>query len=123
MVSARILVVDDEEPLCLVLQDALEMEGYIVETCNTIGAAREKLAKTEFDAALLDVFLTDEPLGIALAKQIMEEHSQTTVVFMTGFAHQADILDGYAHGAFGCIRKPFDLDDVLRVLGMATENK
>jgi two-component system, NtrC family, response regulator HydG len=119
----KILVVDDEAALCAVLDDLLDMEGYDVETCGSAPEAREKLEASGFDIALVDVFLSDRPEGIELAGQILSGHPETQLIFMTGYAEESDIRDGYASGAYGCIRKPFMLDDVVRIVGKAADER
>jgi DNA-binding NtrC family response regulator len=111
------LVVDDEVGLCMVLKDTLELEGYCVDTCHDVETAREKLAAGRFDIAMLDIYLTDEPEGISLGRHIVSNHPSTGLVFMTGYAEESDISAGIESGAFACIRKPFILDDVIRVVG------
>lgn len=123
MSGRSILVVDDEAPLTAVLADLFEIEGYEVTTCGDVEAARECFRRNKFDLALLDIFLTDEPLGLTLARQILEESPETQVVLMTGFADELDIKDGFEFGAHACIRKPFELDDVMRVVGAALPEK
>lgn len=115
----RILVVDDEVGLCMVLTDTLELEGYDVETCNDADSARKKLSEKHFDMAMLDVYLTDEPLGLELGKYVLSNHPGTSLMFMTGYADESDIKTGVESGAFTCIRKPYNLDDVIRVVGAA----
>ena len=115
----KVLVVDDEAALCVVLADLLELEGYEVETCGGASEAREKLAGSRFDIALVDVFLSDRPEGIELAERILTDHPETQLIFMTGYAEERDIKEGYASGAYGCITKPFMLDDVVRIVARA----
>lgn len=119
----KVLVVDDEAALCSVLADLLDMEGYDVETCTSAPEAREALDAGSFDIALVDVFLSDLPEGIALAEQILKGRQETQLIFMTGYAEESDIKDGYASGAYGCIRKPFMLDDVVRIVGKAADER
>jgi two-component system response regulator HydG len=121
-VIARILVVDDEVGLAEVLRDTLELEGYDVVVCNDEAAARGRIAADSFDAALLDVFISDEPVGIALAKHIQQVSPNTRVVLMTGYAEESDIKDGYESGVYGCIRKPFVLDDVTTTINKALDD-
>lgn len=123
MSGPRILIVDDEAPLREVLSDLFDLEGYQVEVCGDATTAREKLAQVEFDVALVDVFLTDEPVGIALGKHILSVHPTISLVLMTGFADESDIRSGILSGAHTCIRKPFALDDVLRVISIAMDSQ
>lgn len=123
MDAPRILVVDDEISLCDVLCDLFDLEGYEVITCQDVATARAHLAERPYDLALLDVFLTDEPLGLELGRHIISEYPNTSLVFMTGFADPADIESAFESGAYACIRKPFSLDDVLRVVGAALDTR
>ena len=123
MNATRILVVDDETSLCEVLYDLFDMEGYDVTACQDVAAARAHLAERPYDLALLDVFLTHEPVGLELGRHIISEYPNTSLVFMTGFANPADIESAFASGAHACIAKPFVLDDVLRVVGAALDTR
>ena len=86
------------------------------------GSTREKLIGSRFDVALVDVFLSDEPLGISLGRHIAEYYPGVRLVLMTGFADEADICKAFAAGAYACVAKPFALDDVIRVLGTALDD-
>ena len=121
--AARVLVVDDEKAVCAVLQDVLEMEGYEAEVCHDVDTARARLAEGKFDVALLDVFLSNGPVGVELGREILEESPQTSLLFMTGYAEDVDVQAGYAFGAYACIKKPFELDDIVRVIGVALDGK
>lgn len=123
MSRGRVLIVDDEKPLCGILKDTLEMELYEVEISHDLASAREKLENSRFDAALVDVFLSEEPAGLALGRHILSNYPQTSLVFMTGYAEEADVQAGYTAGAYACISKPFILEDVVRVLDMALDNR
>lgn len=123
MNSLRILVVDDERPLCGVLAELFEMEGFEVAVCHDIESAARELAESRFDVALVDVFLTDEPVGLKLGERILSDFPETSLLLMTGFAREDDIEYGILSGAHACIRKPFELDDALRVVGVALNKK
>lgn len=120
--AARILVVDDEKGLTDVLSDLLDMEGYEVAVCHDAVSAREKLIADTFDAAMLDVFLSDQPVGLDLANHIFAEYPQTAVILMTGYADKADVDSTCISGAYTCIAKPFNLDEVLRVIEMVLDS-
>lgn len=117
----RILVVDDEAGLCAVLKDALEFEDFEVETCQDVQSAEKLVQESRFDAALLDIFLTDKPLGLALAEFIRTKSPDTKVLLMTGFASEIDIENSFSSGVCACIRKPYELDDVIRTIELALD--
>jgi len=119
----RVLVVDDEVELATVIKDLLELEGFEAMVGHDVASAREMLAGGKFDAAILDVFLSDGPTGLDLARYILAEFPDTSVIFMTGYADKADIDEACLSGAYACIAKPFNLDDVLRVVAKALEGR
>ncbi len=116
--SRDVLIVDDEPCLCSILEELLTLEGYRVCTCRDARSARRKLAEMIFDLAMLDVFLFNKPYGLDLGRYILAEYPATRVVFMTGYADSAEIDSACLSGAYTCIAKPFDLDDVVRVIGI-----
>jgi two-component system, NtrC family, response regulator HydG len=119
----RVLAVDDEEGLRLIIADILDMEGYEVVCCDNVDAAKEKLSSEAFDLALVDVFLTSEPVGLNLVNHILVEYPKIGVIIMTGFADKAQVAKACVSGAYTCIDKPFDLDDLLRVIGTVLDEK
>jgi len=121
--SSRVLVVDDEPGLRAVLTDLLDMEGYEVVDCDGVVSAKEQLGQREFDIAMVDVFLSSEPAGLGLVSHILAEYPNTGVIIMTGYADRADVEAACISGAYTCIDKPFDLDDVLRVVSAVLDDK
>jgi DNA-binding NtrC family response regulator len=117
--AQRILVVDDEDGLCSVLQDLLEMEGFEAVVCRDIDAATEELACRAFDAAILDVYISDQPVGLDLAQRILAEFPDTGVILMTGYADRGDVAAACLSGAYTCVEKPFNLHDVLHALSLS----
>ncbi len=107
-----ILVVDDEEDLCDILQFNLEAEGYIVETANS---AEEALTMNleKYDLFLLDVMM-DEISGFKLASMLKEkkETASTPIIFLTAKDTENDMMTGFNLGADDYIAKPFSLKEV-----------
>lgn len=107
-----ILVVDDEEDLCYILQFNLESEGYIVETANS---AEEALTMdlAKYDLFLLDVMM-DQISGFKLASMLKEkkETENTPIIFLTAKDTENDMITGFNLGADDYIPKPFSLREV-----------
>ena len=119
----RILIVDDEKGITDVLKDFLELEGFETVVRHDVESAREALETESLDAAMVDVFLSDGPVGLDLARYIFAYYPNTRVILMTGYADRAEVAATCLAGAYTCLDKPFDLDDVLRVLGIALEKR
>jgi len=109
----RILVVDDEEDLCEILQFNLETEGYSVEVAYS---AEEALKKdiSSYSLLLLDVMM-GEMSGFKMARQLRENPKTAAVpiIFLTAKDSETDRLTGFNIGADDYISKPFSIREVL----------
>lgn len=113
MVKYRILVVDDEEDLCEILQFNLESEGFFVDVAYS---AEEALKKdlTSYNLLLLDVMM-GEISGFKLAR-IVRENTLTAsipIIFLTAKDTENDKLTGFNIGADDYISKPFSIREVV----------
>ncbi len=109
---SKILVVDDEQDLCEILQFNLESEGYEVDAINSPEEAL-KIFSPEYDLLLLDVMM-EKISGFQLANKIRKEYnSQVPIIFLTAKDTENDMLTGFSIGADDYITKPFSLKTVL----------
>jgi len=109
----RILVVDDEEDLCEILQFNLEAEGYLVDVAYS---AEEALKKdiNSYNLLLLDVMM-GEISGFKMAR-LLHENPKTAVIpiiFLTAKDSETDRLTGFNIGADDYISKPFSIREVI----------
>jgi two-component system alkaline phosphatase synthesis response regulator PhoP len=92
----KILIVDDEEDLCEILQYNLGNEGYITEIAHSAEEA-EKRSMNEFDLILLDVMMGPMS-GFKLADKLRKEMKvETPIIFLTAKDTENDILTGFSH--------------------------
>jgi two-component system, OmpR family, alkaline phosphatase synthesis response regulator PhoP len=112
MEQKRILVVDDEEDLCEILQYNLSNEGYEIEIAHSAEEALKKKIDS-FDLILLDVMM-GEMSGFKLADKIKREMKiSVPVIFLTAKDSENDILTGFSLGADDYIPKPFSIHQLL----------
>ena len=108
----RILVVDDEQDLCEILQFNLESEGYDVETANSAEEALKKPLQ-EFDLILLDIMMGGMS-GFKAADTIRKQKMlDTPIIFITAKSSENDMLTGFNIGADDFIQKPFSVKEVI----------
>ncbi|RVU15854.1 response regulator [Methylobacterium oryzihabitans] len=123
---ARILLVDDEEPIRGFLKRGLEMDGHSVVTAIDGSDGLDRLTEAEgaFDLLLTDIRM---PLmdGIALALAAKRDFPLLTILLMTGFADQRERARGLDAIVSDVLTKPFTLADmramVKRVLAGSRE--
>lgn len=106
----KLLIVDDEEDLCEILQHNLEKEGFITAVA---GSAEEALgiACSEFDLIILDVMM-GEMSGFEMAEKLRKDGVNTPVIFLTARDTEDDILKGFSIGADDYIAKPFSINEL-----------
>lgn len=109
----RILVVDDEEDLCEILQFNLENEGYQVDTAHSAEEALQKELKS-YNLILLDVMM-GEISGFKMAKMLKKEKdtADIPIIFITAKDTENDMMTGFNLGADDYISKPFSLREVI----------
>ncbi|MGH7681256.1 MAG: response regulator [Candidatus Eiseniibacteriota bacterium] len=121
MGQPRILVVDDEETILFVICRVLENHGYQVFPASTAEKARELLAVTSVDVALLDLVLPGQS-GLELLRAMKQEHTDTEVIMMTSHASIDTAVQAMREGAYDYLHKPFeDIDDVWACVSRALD--
>ena len=109
----KILVVDDEESLCEIIQFNLEVEGYTVDTAYSAEEALQ-LDLPSYSLILLDVMM-GEISGYRLARILREqpETAHIPIIFCTARDSEDDIVTGLNIGADDYIAKPFSTREVI----------
>jgi len=107
----RILLVEDQMALRLVVAEVLEELGYQVEAFESGPAALAYLQHAEPPALLLsDIGLPDGLDGRQLAERCRLEYPDLKVLFITGYDERAALSDGQLLQGASVLTKPFDLD-------------
>src|ERR1041385_5835383 len=112
--SARILIVEDEEPLTMLLRYNLEAEGYDVETSGRGDEADTRLKESTPDLIVLDWMLPGLS-GIELCRRLRArpETRQLPIIMLTARGEESEKVRGLATGADDYIVKPFSVPDLL----------
>jgi two-component system alkaline phosphatase synthesis response regulator PhoP len=107
----RILIVDDEEDLCEILQYNLLNEGYYTEIAHSAEEALKRPLVT-FDLVLLDVMM-GAMSGFKFADKLRKEMKiDIPIIFLTAKDTENDILTGFSLGADDYISKPFSVNEL-----------
>jgi two-component system, OmpR family, phosphate regulon response regulator PhoB len=116
--NARILIVEDEEPLSLLLRYNLEAEGYEVETVARGDEADLRLRETLPDLVVLDWMLPGLS-GIELCRRLRArpETKALPIIMLTARGEESERVRGLATGADDYIVKPFSVPELIARLG------
>lgn len=113
MAKHKILIVDDEESLCEILQFNLEVEGYEADVAYSAEQALE-MHPERYSLILLDVMM-GEMSGFKMARILKSNPgtAQVPVIFCTARDTEDDTVAGLNLGADDYIAKPFSIREVL----------
>jgi two-component system phosphate regulon response regulator PhoB len=114
MIAPKILVVEDEEPLCVLLRYNLEAEGYQVETIQRGDEAEIRLRENVPDLLVLDWMLPGIS-GIELCRRlrIRPETERLPIIMLTARGEESDRVRGLSTGADDYLVKPFSTPEFL----------
>lgn len=108
----KILIVDDEKEVRLLLKNFLEGEGFDVKLAGDGERAVEMLEKERFDLMIIDMLLPGEH-GIDVVKNINNKFLNPVIV-MSGIYEKNDILSSLKdYNIKQFFKKPFDLGEIL----------
>jgi two-component system response regulator PilR (NtrC family) len=122
MEPAKVLVVDDEQSILMLLKEALGKWGYQVTCASTGAEALEVLRGGLFDAALTDVRMPDMS-GIDLLRAVKAHDDSIEVVIMTGYPTISSAVEALKDGAFDYLSKPLILDELRHLMSRLMERR
>jgi DNA-binding response OmpR family regulator len=105
----KILIVEDEQHIADGLRFNLEAEGYEAEIAHDGETALDLLAKSKFDAVVLDVMLPGVD-GFYVARSLRDRKDYTPILMLTARGRPEDVLRGFEAGTDDYLPKPFDLN-------------
>ena len=122
MAMNKILIVDDELNMRLVLQAMLKKEGYAVTTASN-GMEALKILKAD----QMDIVVTDLKMpkldGMGLLGEIIRDYPSIPVIIITAHGTIATAVDALKKGAFDYITKPFEQDELKQVIQKAVKTR
>src|SRR5688572_7540654 len=104
---ARILVVEDESDIAMLLADDLGLEGHTVEVVADGASAGTRGREGGWDLIVLDVMLPKKD-GFDVCRELRKSGVRTPIILLTAKSHEADKIMGLDLGADDYITKPFN---------------
>src|SRR5262250_2094610 len=122
MDPAKILVVDDERSILVLLKEALGQWGYNVTTVASATEALGMLKSELFDALITDIRMPDMS-GLDLLREVKKQDESIEVVMMTGYPTIASAVQALKEGAYDYLSKPLILDELRHLMSRMMERK
>ena len=118
----KIWIADDDDAIRLILEESLGSEGFMTK----IFSNGEDLIK-ELETEKPDLIITDVQmpgmLGYDILKHVNNNYEDLPVIIMTAFADMQAAVESFGGGAFEYIPKPFDLEEAIKIIKRALEEK
>jgi DNA-binding NtrC family response regulator len=114
---ASVLVVDDDQTICALLDDSLGEDGFHVESALDGEEALSKVGQTPYDAIVTDLNLPGSKKGTDVVREVLNIYPDAIIVVMTGAGSVATAVECMKLGAYDFLSKPFDVDvmsDLIR---------
>ena len=111
--KARVLIVDDDQVFCRLLDKGLQRLGYETEIANSGQQALS--AGIAPEVVLLDMRLGEES-GLGLVPELLKRYPEAKIIIVTGYANLATAVTAIKQGASNYIAKPVDVKDVHGVI-------
>lgn len=107
-----ILLVEDDQNLGFVIQDALKRKGYTVHLCRDGKEGLHKFNEQAYDLCVLDVMLPSKD-GFSLAEDIRTVNAMVPIVFLTAKSQTEDRIAGFKAGGDDYLTKPFSHEELI----------
>ena len=118
----RVLVIDDDEDICVYLKEFLSREGFRVTTVSKPLDALPEIRDGRHQIILMDVRMPDMD-GVALLREIRSIDSDVCVIVMTAYPSVESAVDTMKADAFDYLRKPFELEQLRAVIQRAIRER
>lgn len=118
----QVLVVDDDEITCNLLEEVLSKEGYAVDRALDGRGAIEKGEKKFYDLVLTDIKMVGID-GMEVLRSYREKSPETIMIIMTAFGSIETAIRAIKEGAYDYVSKPFKLDELKLAIQRALDQK
>ena len=118
----RILVVDDDEEMCLLIAEVLLKKEFSVVTLSDSLQAAQVLRQEEFDVIVTDLEMKGLR-GTDLLREATVASPMTPVIIITAFGSIESAIQAMKLGAYDYVTKPFDKEELVLVVKKAIENR
>ena len=118
----KVLIVDDEPAVQLVLDRALSSAGYETTLASSGEEALVQLAEGEFEVMLLDIMMPGIS-GLDVLRTLKRVPKDPYVILVTAVVDVEQAVEAMKGGAFDYITKPFKIDDVLGKVREARDHR
>jgi DNA-binding response OmpR family regulator len=120
--AARLLIVDDEQSICVVLARALGYLGFDVEAANSGPEALARLAEANYDLMLLDIRMPGMD-GMEVMQHVRQSNPELPIIIMTGQGTLESAIAALKLGALDFVLKPVGVPELAAAVEQAVHKQ
>jgi len=121
MTTNTILLVDDDEIFCQVMQRALTRRGYTVDAFQSVSNGITAAKNTVYAKAIVDLKIAQDS-GLNLIKELKRINQDMDIIMLTGYSSISTAVESIKHGALNYFCKPVEVDDILQAFAKNESN-
>lgn len=118
----EILIVDDDDQLCMTLSDIFQEMGYNIAIASNGQEVKKRAEQTAFNIALIDIKLPDTD-GITLMKELKIKYPDIMCIIITGHASLQNSINALKEGANSYFLKPININELIRDMNHQLEKQ
>jgi len=118
MKHLNILVVDDKKVIGDFFILTMGYYGHHIKVVHNLADTLKAVKDDQFDIAFMDMMMPDKD-GVEVLKEVKAVNPALPVVMMSGYSMDEKVQQARALGAVDCLKKPFEVDDIRRVVKAA----
>jgi len=108
----KVLLVEDEPALAMIIKDALEQREFIVESVADGKEGLEKFHKTKPDIVVADIMMPRLD-GFSMTQLIRQSDKTTPILFLSAKSKTEDVVLGFETGGNDYLKKPFGMEELI----------
>ncbi|MDR3056804.1 MAG: response regulator transcription factor [Prevotella sp.] len=112
MNKIKVLLVEDEPALSMIVKDALEKREFSVECAENGNIGLEMFHKIKPDIVVADIMMPKMD-GFSMAQLIRQSDKQTPILFLSAKSRTDDVVQGFEIGGNDYLKKPFGMDELI----------
>ena len=110
--KTKILLVEDEATLAVIVRDTLKLQGFEVITADNGEQGLQMFFRERPDVVVADVMMPNMD-GFEMVRRIRNKDVSTPVLFLTALSETEDVVRGFEAGANDYLRKPFGMLELI----------
>lgn len=112
MKKIKVLLVEDEQTLAMIIKDTLTDEGFDIITAENGVEGLKLFAEIDPDILVADVMMPELD-GFEMVNKIRQADKSTPILFLTARSAIKDVVDGFELGANDYLKKPFNMQELI----------